>query len=55
MKSFLSDRAQMIDIRIFTSITYHTISDVIQGSVWGPILYLLYINDIISVINYGNM
>ena len=53
LDSFLSDRMQMVKTGFHTSNAVPITSGVIQGSVLGPLLFLLYFNDICDVIKHG--
>nr|CAH8827471.1 unnamed protein product [Trichobilharzia regenti] len=53
LSSFLSNRMQMVRLGSHTSNPVRITSGVIQGSVLGPLLFLLYFNDICDVIKHG--
>ena len=53
IQSFLKDRSQFITIEQQCSSRHTVPSGVIQGSVLGPLLFLLYINDITGCIKNG--
>ena len=55
IKSFLTDRTQRVVVDGHMSIISLIISGVPQGTVLGPILFLIFINDIASCVSYSTL
>ena len=53
LSSFLSDRQTVVKINDSYSSPHDITSGVIQGSVLGPTLFLMYVNDIFSIVKRG--
>ena len=51
INSFLSDRKQRVLVNKSYSEWSNVISSISQGSFLGPILFLLYINDIVDIVH----
>ena len=51
-KSYISNRKQYVEIETFKSNQAHITTGVPQGSILGPLLFLIYMNDIPSSSNY---
>ena len=45
----------MVQLRGFSSNSYNATSGVAQGSRLGPLLFAVYINDIVKVVKYGTL
>ena len=50
LTQFLSNRSQHVIVDGFRSKLFNVVSRVLQGSVLGPLLFLLYTSDIFSIL-----
>lgn len=50
---YLRDRQQFVRLGIYESRPYHTRSGVSQGSILGPLMFLLMVNDLPSVVSHA--
>lgn len=54
-RSYLTDRKQYIEYNNVTSDTHTVLSGIPQGSVLGPLLFIIYINDLPDAIEIGSI
>ena len=50
-RSYLTNRKQLVDIGVTLSLFQNVMCSVPQGSIIGPLLFLVYVNDLCSAVN----